>query len=91
MPSSTQDRGPSDEAADGTQALPSSLFGLDGPFADFLRSPDPFKLFQQNMELGRKLFDIAMGSSKIAPDPRDWRFQDEAWTKNPFYRRLSQA
>jgi polyhydroxyalkanoate synthase len=72
-------------------ALPSSLFGLDGPFADYMRSANPFALFQQNMDLYRNMFEIAMGSSKIAADPRDWRFQDETWTKNPFYQRLSQA
>src|SRR5690606_9407397 len=52
---------------------------------------NPFALFQQNMELCKKMFEIAVGSSKIAPDPRDWRFQDETWTKNPFFHRLSQA
>ena len=71
--------------------LPSWLFDLDGPFASFMRASNPMALFQQNMEFTQKMFDIALGSSKIAPDPRDWRFQDETWTKNPFYRRLSQA
>src|SRR5690606_23804950 len=71
--------------------LPASLFGQDGPFAAFMRSPSPFALFQQNMELYQSFVDIALGQSKIAADPRDWRFQDETWTKNPFYRRLGQA
>jgi polyhydroxyalkanoate synthase subunit PhaC len=70
---------------------PLSLFGLDGPFADYFRSVDPLKLMQQSADFYRKLFDIAMGKSSIAPDARDWRFTDEAWTKNPLYRRLSQA
>jgi polyhydroxyalkanoate synthase len=72
-------------------ALPSSLFGTDGPFEDFMRSSNPFALFQQNMALYQNMVEIALGSSKIAPDPRDWRFQDDTWTKNPFFHRLSQA
>ncbi|MDR2856584.1 MAG: alpha/beta fold hydrolase [Novosphingobium sp.] len=75
----------------GWAALPNALFGLDGPFAGYLRATNPFTLFQQNMALCRNLFEIALGSSQITPEARDWRFQDEAWTRNPFYRRLSQA
>jgi polyhydroxyalkanoate synthase len=71
--------------------IPSSLFGQEGPFADFFRSANPMTLFQQNLELSQKFFEIAFGSSDIAPDARDWRFQDETWSKNPFYHRLSQA
>ncbi len=71
--------------------IPSSLFGQEGPFADFFRSVNPSTLFQQNLELSRKFFEIALGSSDIAPDARDWRFRDDTWSKNPFYQRLSQA
>lgn len=71
--------------------LPTSIFGLDGPFADYFRSVDPFKLLQKNVELYRSMMEIALGSSTITPAERDWRFQDEAWSKNPFYRRLAQA
>lgn len=71
--------------------LPRSLFGLQGPFADYFRSVDPFSLMKQSADLYRNLFDIALGKGTIEPDARDWRFKDEAWTKNPFYRRLSQA
>ena len=49
--------------------LPSWLFDLDGPFASFMRASNPMALFQQNMEFTQKMFDIALGSSKIAPDP----------------------
>jgi polyhydroxyalkanoate synthase subunit PhaC len=83
---------------DGTSAegganwsLPPALFGLDGPFASFMRAADPFTLLQQNMALYQQMLEIALGKSTIAPDARDWRFQDETWTKNPLYRRLSQA
>lgn len=34
---------------------------------------------------------IALGLSEIAPDPKDRRFSDEAWKKNPFLKRLSQS
>ena len=37
------------------------------------------------------MLDIVTGKSDIAPDARDWRFKDEAWTKNPAYKRLAQA
>ncbi|MCX7864492.1 MAG: alpha/beta fold hydrolase [Novosphingobium sp.] len=71
--------------------LPLSLFGPDGPFAEFFKSVDPMSLLQQGIDFYRTLFDIALGKSTIEPDPRDWRFKDDAWTKNPFYRRLAQA
>ena len=38
-------------------------------------------------ELGR----IGVGGSKLAPAPRDRRFTDQAWTQNPFLRRVVQA
>lgn len=91
MATSSRSGESSKTAQSGVGALPGSLFGIEGPYADFFRSTNPMTMLQQNMELAQKFFDIAMGSSKIAPDPRDWRFQDETWTKNPFYSRLSQA
>lgn len=78
-------------AKTGLDALPNALFGMGGAFADYLRAIDPAAMMRQNMELTRNMFEIAMGKSTIAPDARDWRFQDETWTKNPFYQRLSQA
>ena len=92
MTGSSQGNGKTEQGQADWGIPPQSLFGLDGPFASFMRSsPDPFALFQQNMELYQKMFDIALGNSTITPNPRDWRFQDETWSKNPFYRRLSQA
>ncbi|MBV1691252.1 alpha/beta fold hydrolase [Novosphingobium sp. G106] len=104
MADSSQHNGKSNGQANGTAAngsaegsagpwigLPAALFGIDGPFAEFMRTANPFSLFQQNMDLYQQFIDIALGKSTIAPDPRDWRFQDETWSKNPFYRRLSQA
>jgi polyhydroxyalkanoate synthase len=39
------------------------------------------------LELGR----IAIGRSSIAPEPKDWRFKNPAWTRNPAFRRLGQS
>lgn len=78
-------------APGGFGEIPASLFGMGGPFADFFRSVDPMGTFQKNADLSKKMFDITMGQSDVAPDARDWRFQHETWTKNPFYNRLSQA
>ena len=72
-------------------AAAAELFGPEGPFAAYARSVDARAMFEQGMDLYKSMFEIALGKSKIAPDPRDWRFQDEAWTSNPFYKRLSQA
>jgi len=71
--------------------LPEGLFGTSGPFAEAMREFNPAALMQQNMNLAKSIMEIAMGTSKIAPDARDWRFQDETWTKNPYYNRLAQA
>ena len=69
----------------------SAFFGAEGPFATLLRTMDPRAMMEQGMELTKTMFAIAAGTSEIAPDARDGRFKDEAWTKNPAYRRLAQA
>ncbi len=66
------------------------LLGPDGPFATFMKA-DPANLMQQTMGFYKNLFEIAAGSSTIAPDARDARFKDEMWQSNPFYHKLSQA
>ncbi len=38
-----------------------------------------------------EMLDIARGKSELAANPRDRRFKDETWTKNPFYRRGMQS
>jgi polyhydroxyalkanoate synthase subunit PhaC len=91
MTDTSQRDGTAEQRNESGWSMPSNLFGVDGPFADFMRSADPFAMFQRNMELYQTFIDIALGNSNIAPDARDWRFQDETWAKNPFYRRLSQA
>ena len=83
--------GAADQHGTAWEYLPASLFGREGPFAEYTRTANPFSVFQQNMDLYQQFIDIVTGNSKIAPDPRDWRFQDETWSKNPFYRRVAQA
>ena len=68
-----------------------SLFGAGGPFLSYLRNIAPQTLLEQNMAFYKNLFEISVGSSTIAADKKDARFQDEAWTSNPLYKRLSQA
>ncbi len=41
--------------------------------------------------LGAELARIAAGSSQVAPDRRDRRFADPAWSQNPLLRRAVQA
>ncbi|MEM7768845.1 MAG: alpha/beta fold hydrolase [Pseudomonadota bacterium] len=40
---------------------------------------------------GRELFDIVKGDSDLAPHPKDRRFQDPTWSKNPIYKRGLQS
>jgi polyhydroxyalkanoate synthase len=41
--------------------------------------------------VGAEMGRIAVGRSTVAPEPRDWRFKNRAWTDNPGFRRLGQA
>ncbi len=41
--------------------------------------------------LTRQLVRILAGSSDVTPDPKDWRFQDPAWSEHPVYRRIGQS
>ena len=90
MADGSKQDGPAEQPGFGF-GLPSALFASDGPFAEFLRATNPAAILEQQIALTRNLFDIALGKSEIAPDPRDWRFQHETWSKNPFYHRLAQA
>ena len=40
---------------------------------------------------GRELLDIVKGDSELAPHPKDRRFQDPTWSKNPLYKRGLQS
>ena len=67
------------------------MFGPEGPFATAMKSYDPIAMMQQGMDLTKSMFEIALGTSTLAPDKRDGRFKDDAWTSNPYYKRLSQT
>ncbi len=85
-------RNPDDEAkGPAIMEQMTALLGPAGPFAGYLRSMDPKALAEQTMGLYKSMFDIMLGKSDVAPDARDWRFQDKTWTANPLYRRLAQA
>jgi polyhydroxyalkanoate synthase subunit PhaC len=56
-----------------------------------LMTINPQVLVEEHLALGRALLDIAMGSSKIAADPRDRRFSHAVWQKNGYYKRLMQG
>jgi len=51
---------------------------------------DPGTTSRRLRELGGEARRIAIGTSQIAPDKRDRRFGDVAWTENPLLRRLVQ-
>jgi polyhydroxyalkanoate synthase len=51
----------------------------------------PQVLIEENLAFARELLAIAMGSSKVAPDPKDRRFGHSVWHKNPYYKRLMQG
>ncbi|QNO27953.1 alpha/beta fold hydrolase [Sphingopyxis sp. OPL5] len=39
----------------------------------------------------KEMTSIAAGTSALAPDSKDWRFKDKAWSENPLYQRWAQA
>jgi len=97
MPKQDQDQHQDQDEKTGPSAgkqlgeLASYLFGAAGPFAAYVKNIDAKAAVGQTVDFYKQLFDIAVGKSDVEPDKKDWRFQDEAWTSNPFYHRLSQA
>ncbi|WP_089401968.1 PHA/PHB synthase family protein [Geodermatophilus saharensis] len=53
------------------------------------RHPDA--VARRGGELAREVGRIAVGRSDIAPNPKDRRFADPAWTGNPLFKRTMQA
>ena len=53
------------------------------------KQPKPFAKHLKSY--ASEMLDIAKGSSELAPDKRDRRFQDETWSKNPLYKRGMQS
>jgi polyhydroxyalkanoate synthase len=54
-----------------------------------LAQPGP--LARETARVGRDTVRILRGTDEIAPEPRDRRFADPAWSLNPGYRRLAQS
>jgi polyhydroxyalkanoate synthase len=51
----------------------------------------PLAVAKETVVLGAELMKIAVGASDIEPERRDWRFNDDAWEHNGFYKRLGQS
>ncbi|UOY00867.1 PHA/PHB synthase family protein [Blastococcus sp. PRF04-17] len=51
----------------------------------------PGTVARRTGELARELGRITVGSSELAPSPKDKRFADPAWTGNPLLRRAMQT
>jgi polyhydroxyalkanoate synthase len=51
----------------------------------------PGLLLEQEAALARDLISVVVGSSDLASEPSDKRFQDAAWKSNPFYRAMMQS
>ena len=51
----------------------------------------PEVVARRGAELAREVGRIAVGSSDVAPSPKDRRFADPAWTGNPFLKRTMQT
>src|SRR5262245_31702640 len=56
-----------------------------------LMTINPQALIEENVTFVRELVEIAMGRSKVAPDPRDRRFSHAIWQKSGYYKRLMQG
>lgn len=51
----------------------------------------PFTFMQHLGSFGRNVVDIVGGETRFAPEPKDRRFTDSAWTTSPVYRRVMQS
>ena len=54
-------------------------------------STQPDKIARQWLDFASEFTNILTNTSKTAPDPRDRRFADPAWQKNPINRALMQS
>ncbi len=68
---------------------PSQLLSAVGRFAR-TATTQPQVFAKRAAKLAAEQAKIAAGTSEIAPDPKDRRFADEAWSENPLYKRLAQ-
>jgi polyhydroxyalkanoate synthase subunit PhaC len=87
----TRGRSGEQQGAQGDAGGTAGLFGAEGPFGMLLKGLDPRTMVDIGADLTKTMIDIASGKSELAPDKRDARFQHEAWTSNPAYKRLAQT
>ena len=66
-------------------------FGLAGALVQVGTRTATGALPRRITGLGIEMAKVAVGRSSVAPDPKDWRFKNRAWTENPVFRRLGQA
>jgi polyhydroxyalkanoate synthase len=78
------------EAAQSTTTL-GPMVGLvredfAGAIALLLRqtASDPARTMRHARAMSEDMLQIVTGRSELAPDPKDKRFKDPAWTYNPF-------
>ncbi|MEM8635492.1 MAG: alpha/beta fold hydrolase, partial [Pseudomonadota bacterium] len=81
-------------AAENTNALNPLMGGLNreelvGAVAMMLRQTgmSPVATAKLATRMTKENVEILLGRSERKPDPKDRRFKDPAWAKNPFYRR----
>jgi polyhydroxyalkanoate synthase subunit PhaC len=86
---------PADEAeatgnATGAEAVGIPSFaGLVKGVASVVAQPGPLR--REVGRVAREQASILLGTSSVAPSPKDKRFGDPTWTDNPGYRRLGQS
>jgi polyhydroxyalkanoate synthase len=51
----------------------------------------PQKVLGRAVELGTELARVGVGTSELEPHPKDRRFSEEAWARNPFFKRTLQG
>ncbi|MCZ6854371.1 MAG: class II poly(R)-hydroxyalkanoic acid synthase [Gammaproteobacteria bacterium] len=88
-----------DDIAERTEGVAASnAFGVDGKaimdaWGMVLNqaTAQPRALFEAGRKFAGDMANIWFGSSDVNPTEADTRFADEAWTENPFYRRIGQS
>ncbi|MBT8107976.1 MAG: alpha/beta fold hydrolase [Gammaproteobacteria bacterium] len=66
-------------------------FSINETWRAIRTAVSPLAVARETAVLGAELARIAVGKSAIEPQPRDWRFKDDAWEQNAFYKRLGQS
>ena len=59
--------------------------------AAFADLAEPRAVAAETVRFAADLARVVLGGSKVAPEPRDRRFADRAWSENPLYRRWAQG